>query len=285
MFWWRRYCHTLLAKKNTFDCIIYCELNKVVFDGVNNAFLGTFEIPKDFVTKEKFDPNKYAHFFLYSFNGTTDYAFSSLNEKKENAFFNAIFKNDTYLFNVLFNTFLEKYDFCSIYNFKNEFDLFCYRYNILIEELKKNKLNSDFCKNYLKEHSINELTRFKYFENYKRILNMKLTVEERSRMVMFLGSYQKLFIVDPKDSIIYCDPPYENTKDYSFNKEKFNFNVFLNWAREKENIYISSYEINDKDFYPIMELDKLNNFNKNKIIERVYTNRKTDYKDVQIKLF
>ena len=55
-------------------------------------------------------------------------------------------------------------------------------------------------------------------------------------------SYEKLGI--PENSIIYCDIPYENTKQYSFSK-KFNYTKFWQWCRDMtllgHTVFISEY--------------------------------------------
>jgi len=56
--------------------------------------------------------------------------------------------------------------------------------------------------------------------------------------------YDKLLI--PNNSIIYCDPPYQNTTGY---RNKFNHNEFWQWCREKSNeghsVFISEYNAPD----------------------------------------
>ncbi len=52
-------------------------------------------------------------------------------------------------------------------------------------------------------------------------------------------SYENLTI--PDNSIIYCDPPYENTTKY---KGTFNYNNFWNWCRKmsiSNEVYVSEY--------------------------------------------
>ncbi len=58
-------------------------------------------------------------------------------------------------------------------------------------------------------------------------------------------------IIDVRDALIYCDPPYENTTKYNLNY--FDYTVFWNWCRRlsKHNtVLISSYEAPD-DFKSI----------------------------------
>lgn len=50
----------------------------------------------------------------------------------------------------------------------------------------------------------------------------------------------------PPNSIIYCDPPYEGTTEYSANKEKFDHEKFWDWVRQKSQegheIFVSEYK-------------------------------------------
>lgn len=66
-----------------------------------------------------------------------------------------------------------------------------------------------------------------------------------------ISSYDNLQI--PPNSLIYCDPPYENTTSY---KNKFNHIAFWNWCREMYNIghtiFVSEYNAPD-DFECIWE--------------------------------
>ena len=59
-------------------------------------------------------------------------------------------------------------------------------------------------------------------------------------------SYEKMGI--PENSIIYCDIPYKDTKQYSFSKD-FDYEKFWKWAREKSQnghkVFISEYNAPD----------------------------------------
>ncbi len=58
-----------------------------------------------------------------------------------------------------------------------------------------------------------------------------------------------LDLVIPDNSIIYCDPPYENTYKYDANKKEFVHNIFWDWCREKSKeghyVYVSEYKAPD----------------------------------------
>jgi DNA adenine methylase len=68
---------------------------------------------------------------------------------------------------------------------------------------------------------------------------------------LYTCSYDELFI--PKNSIIYCDPPYANTTKY---KDSIDHDKFWNWCRQKakqgHKVFISEYNAPD-DFKCIWE--------------------------------
>ena len=75
-----------------------------------------------------------------------------------------------------------------------------------------------------------------YNGTIKQIINFKYFKE-----TSFIHSnYDKLYI--PKNSFLYLDPPYQNTKSY---KDKFNSDLFWDWCRNKINcgnlLLISEY--------------------------------------------
>lgn len=269
-----------VLKNNLCKNVIYNELNKTVFDGIKNAFYGNLKMPNEFITKEKFNSNDSNQVFIYSFNGRINtYAFGEYEELKEHAYFNFVFKNDAKLFIDLFNFNLNNY-----LNFENNQieNRWLFLKKIIKEEIIKNKIQSDFLKKYSLKHNLKNLLMFKTYENFQRVKNMVLTDEEKEKLCLFNKNYKDLNLKflnllnkKKQDYVIYCDPPYDNTTEYCFNKRKFNFQEFLNNVRKIDNIFISSYEINDPDFVSIMKLSKTNNFNKKTVFENLYTNKKT----------
>ena len=80
-------------------------------------------------------------------------------------------------------------------------------------------------------------------ESINNILNQKPLLKN----IKFIhSSYENLQI--PDNSIIYCDIPYENTKQYSFSKD-FDYTKFWQWCREKakqgHQVFISEYKAPD----------------------------------------
>lgn len=56
--------------------------------------------------------------------------------------------------------------------------------------------------------------------------------------------------------VVYCDPPYRNTRCYGHTKEKFDHNKFWEWARTRDYpVYVSEYSAPD-DFVSIMDTSR-----------------------------
>ena len=80
-------------------------------------------------------------------------------------------------------------------------------------------------------------------ESINNVLKQKTLLKD----IEFIhSSYEKLQI--PLNSIIYCDIPYQNTKQYSFSKD-FDYCKFWQWSREKAKqgykVFISEYNAPD----------------------------------------
>jgi len=76
-------------------------------------------------------------------------------------------------------------------------------------------------------------------------------------------SMEQYYDLDIKDSVIYCDPPYQDTTQY---KDSFDHTKFWEWCRKmsKTNkIFISEYQA-PKDFVCIWEKEILNNLSSGK---------------------
>ena len=85
------------------------------------------------------------------------------------------------------------------------------------------------------------------------------------RDVNFIHSdYKNLEL--PKNSIIYCDIPYKDTKQYATSKE-FNHNEFWEWCREKSKegyqVFISEYSA-PEDFECVWSMEVTNSMNTTK---------------------
>jgi len=92
-----------------------------------------------------------------------------------------------------------------------------------------------------------------YNGNYKKRNYTKESIDNITKQVpnvlgvdFYCCDYKELEI--PYNSIIYCDIPYKNTKQYLTSKN-FNHNVFFEWCREKtkqgHKVFISEYNAPD----------------------------------------
>lgn len=88
----------------------------------------------------------------------------------------------------------------------------------------------------------------------KESINNILKQKDVLKDVVFINcNYDNLDI--PKNSIVYCDPPYQNTKSYSYSKN-FDYEKFWQWCRDitklGNRVFISEYNA-PSDFKTIWE--------------------------------
>lgn len=80
----------------------------------------------------------------------------------------------------------------------------------------------------------------------ENIANTMKQVEDLKGVVWQSGDYFSINI--PDNSVIYCDPPYRNTKEYQFSRG-FDFESFYSWCQEMADkghtILISEYDMPD----------------------------------------
>lgn len=95
----------------------------------------------------------------------------------------------------------------------------------------------------------------------------------------YSGDYR--LINYPPNSIIYCDPPYQNTKQYSTSKN-FNYEEFWQWCREMtingHEVYISEYQA-PEDFECIWSkivTNSMNTTNTHKPTEKLFIYKQSD---------
>lgn len=101
-------------------------------------------------------------------------------------------------------------------------------------------------------------TRLQHLERLDRINNLTCLSEfkKQGRLIITDKDYRDVAIQD--NSVIYCDPPYADTKGYSRKGKKFNdfdSKAFLDWASKQKNIFISEMQA-DERFECIWEKQK-----------------------------
>ena len=114
----------------------------------------------------------------------------------------------------------------------------------------------------------------------EQIKNTETQISKIKDVQFVYSSYDELEI--PNNSIIYCDIPYKDTKQYASSKN-FNYDNFWNWAREKakqgHQIFISEYNAPD-DFECLWQQEVKSSLSANGIaggnkvsIEKLFTYR------------
>jgi len=132
------------------------------------------------------------------------------------------------------------------------------KYNLAIEIIKKHDTfdgykKTDTYKNAYRPFDIGKVDKAQVLEQLQRLHQLQRLQQLECVEVTNLD-YTEFSVVE--DTILYLDPPYQNTllKGYSIND--FNSQSFYDWAYEmsKKNIVlISSYEISDKRFECVYE--------------------------------
>lgn len=107
----------------------------------------------------------------------------------------------------------------------------------------------------------------------EQIRNTLSQVEQIKDITFSCGSYDKMVI--PDNSIVYCDIPYKNTKQYNLSMN-FDYDKFYKWCVETKNkgnkVFISEYWMPD-DFECIWKKEVTNSLNQTitkKPIEKLF---------------
>ena len=109
-----------------------------------------------------------------------------------------------------------------------------------------------------------------YYEEAKR--NLEQQSQYLQGIDFIFGEYTQFS--NAQNSLIYCDPPYKDTKQYNTSKN-FNHETFWQWCRDmsKDNIVIISEEQAPEDFKCIWQQNitrTINNADRIKKVERMY---------------
>lgn len=120
-----------------------------------------------------------------------------------------------------------------------------------------------------------ELTRLENFERTQRMPSLRTGGNYMidSDLTISVGDYRDVEI--PTDSIIYCDPPYKNTREYRHNKDVFDMEAFYKFCeRQTQPIFISEYDMPEERFFCIAEFNRVSTFsatnNSKRVVEKLY---------------
>lgn len=110
----------------------------------------------------------------------------------------------------------------------------------------------------------------------EQIRNTELQISKIQDVEFFCSDYSELNI--PDNSIVYCDIPYKNTKQYTYSLG-FDYNKFWNWAENKtiegHIVFVSEYTA-PKNFVSIWEKPVTNSLNTYKTyhpVEKLFVHR------------
>lgn len=128
-------------------------------------------------------------------------------------------------------------------------------------------------------------------ENQERLLRLT-SISNPSKVCSLtwsIGDYQDVRIED--NSVIICDIPYIGTNEYVNGGDNFDHERFYEWClKQKEPLYICSYEMPEKDFKVVAEfarVDTMSATNNGKLVsEKVFMPRTQETRgNIQLSLF
>ena len=247
--------YALLHKMNKYKTIHYNEIQENTIELIKKAISGFYNYKNfkpPFITREDFfklkDEDAYVKFCWSFGNNGAGYIFGKDIEKQKESIHNAV------VFGV-FDSFSK-----SFFGFTKWHTDDIIKRRLLIYEI-------------IREKNLNRME-LQQLEQLERLQKLERLEQLEQKLIITAKDYREVDILNK--SIIYCDPPYENTNSYGIN---FNKKEFLDWASNINHpVFISEYEIKDSRFKLIYEIDKRSLFSKGNnsktISEKLYWNGK-----------
>ena len=234
----------------------YNELNPLVCKGFEMAINGGFKDETRWISREDFfrlrNTDPYAAICFSFGNNLRDYIYGKDIEDYKRALHYLIFFNERKDF--------ERYFDLSGFEFSSESDI--------------DKRYSEI-KPIIKQKDTSRKLQAENIERQRRLIQL----QGLEGLSVTRGSYNDMNF-EP-DSIVYCDPPYEDTRTYTGNDEvSFDTDEFLNWAKvQSVPVFISERkEINGEGFWKFAEKNKVSLLdfkaeNRRSFTEKLYCNR------------
>jgi site-specific DNA-adenine methylase len=98
---------------------------------------------------------------------------------------------------------------------------------------------------------LQQLERLQQLEQLERLQQLE-RLERLQQLELSSSSYE--YVQIKKNSVVYCDIPYEGTADYG---NSFNRNKFLDWAANAPfPVFISEYNVSDPRFKLFYSVEK-----------------------------
>ena len=152
-----------------------------------------------------------------------------------------------------------------------------------------NRLQTSCCKVGRTHTDFNQLLPPQSDAEYEEGLLRFVKSNKACQLTWSIGDYQDVKIKD--NSVIYCDIPYQDTNKYVGDGENFDYERFYDWClRQTQPLYISSYEMPEKDFKVVAEFARVDTMsascNGKLVAERVFMPRTQETKgNIQLSLF
>lgn len=211
------------------------QMPQLFVDAVNGKYLGNNE----WITREEFNRRK-------SSDALVRVAWSFGN------------RGDTYCYGKDVEDFKKAYWYALFYD---DFTLY-WKLGVNIPIIRGNNINDKRLKikKWLKKHYTDRpnLYTIQSYTNLRRINNLStLVIPKNMNLSTSSGSYDELEI--KKDSVIYCDIPYEDTGEYV--SGAFDHKKFYDWANNQDELLvISSYDVSDERFVRVVNFKKTSLF-------------------------
>lgn len=252
----------LVHRKNDYKHFHYNEIRVGVPQLIQDAVRGKYSYENfkpEFIGRDEFFKriNEPYVKMVWSFgNNGKDYLFSKEIEPYKKSMHNAIIFNE---FDMLAKKTLGMDQFKGGYSVKDRRFFLRSR----VETFRRDGI-PDFLKDYINDR---QLQRLEQLERLKQL-------QQIERLHYYNASYDQIEIKN--NSVIYCDPPYANTRGYD---KRFDHKKFFDWADSQIcPVFISEYDIPDKRFTLIKRIKKRSMLGNNRDSalmkdERVYLNR------------
>lgn len=233
---------------NKFEKVYQNDINKDCLDLFIDAAKGKYRNETRWISREDFfklkDSEPYVKFCWSFGNNLRNYLYGKDLEESKKVWHYAVFFDDFEPAKKILNV-----DFSPIKKINN-------RYKKYLESKK-----------ILGEHR-----QLYHFLNENRLQSLE-SLERLERLEQFSTDYQNVKIY--KDSVIYCDIPYENTDVYTLDKKQnFDFERFYSWCeKQTEPVFISSYKMPEDRFICIATFEHrsiLSATANNKVLEKVF---------------
>jgi site-specific DNA-adenine methylase len=236
---------------NKFEKFIINDINPMCPTLFVDAINGKFKNETRWISREDFfrlkDVEPYIAFCWSFGNNLRNYLYGKDLEEAKKVWHYAVFFDDFEPAKKILNV-----DFSPIKNFNNRYKKY----------LESKKILGEHRQLY---HFLNE-NRLQSLESLERLQSLE-------RLEQFSTDYQNVKIY--KDSVIYCDIPYENTDVYTLDKKQnFDFERFYSWCeKQTEPVFISSYKMPEDRFICIATFEHrsiLSATANNKVLEKVF---------------